>query len=359
MSLLNVDKVDPSSGTALEIGSSGDTITVPVGAVTSLDGAVTVNDSSNDVDFTIEGNGDADLFFVNGGTDRIGINAGATPEAKLHVIAAGGSEGAGYFECNSANAPMILTNNSRADDGSEVSVQFNRADAVQGGIGTTGNGLTFWTGSSLGEKMRIDSSGNIYLNMETYGVAPSDTVAGGRFEANSNMAVWQSSSGSSTASSNHAEFMNGNGVVGSINTSSSTTAFNTSSDYRLKENVVLMTGSIDRIKQLKPYRFNFKADADKIMDGFFAHEVSGIVPEAISGEKDAMTPEVLYTDEVLYNSKDELPEGKNIGDVKHSIGDVKEETKINPQGIDQSKLVPLLVAAVKELTAKVEALENA
>jgi hypothetical protein len=72
--------------------------------------------------------------------------------------------------------------------------------------------------------------------------------------------------------------------------------------------------------------------------------VSDIVPEAISGEKDAMTKEVLYT------ANDSLPEGKNIGDVK-------EESKIDPQGIDQSKLVPLLTAALKESITKIETLE--
>lgn len=125
---------------------------------------IVVNQQSNDYDFTIEGNGDDDLFFVNGGTDRIGINAGATPEAKLHVIAAGGSEPAGYFECNSANSQMIILNNSRADDGSETSLRFDRADTVQGAIGTNAEGISFWTNSTLAEKMRIDSAGDFFVN---------------------------------------------------------------------------------------------------------------------------------------------------------------------------------------------------
>jgi hypothetical protein len=354
MSKIFVDQVDPKTATTLTLGTSGDTITVPVGAVTSLDGAVTVNDSSNDVDFTIEGNGDDDLFFVNGGTDRIGINAGATPEAKLHIIAAGASEPAAYFEQNSANDAMVLINNSRADDGSEISLKFNRADTVQGAIGTTSEGLSFWTNSTLSEKMRIASSGNVSIG---------GTASAGLFNLYSishllNGTVHTNSSDTGTI--HNLRCINASGtLVGGITNDGSNTAFATSSDYRLKENETSITDGIDRIKQLKPYRFNFKADADKIMDGFFAHEVSGIVPEAVTGEKDAMHPEVLYTEEVLYTDEDTLPEGKNIGDVKHSIGDVKEETKIEPQGIDQSKLVPLLVAAVKELTAKVEALENA
>ena len=118
--------------------------------------------------------------------------------------------------------------------------------------------------------------------------------------------------------------VSGSTQVGSITMSNSATAFNTSSDYRLKENIVDMTGSVDRVKQLKPSRFNFISESDsKVVDGFLAHEVSSIVPEAITGTKD----EVDADGNPVY------------------------------QGIDQSKLVPLLVGAIKELTARIEALE--
>ena len=98
------------------------------------------------------------------------------------------------------------------------------------------------------------------------------------------------------------------------------------------------------LKQLKPARFNFIADADRTVDGFLAHEVSSIVPEAITGTKDAMTTEILYVE------GDELPEGV-------SIGDVKEASVPDYQGIDQSKLVPLLVKTIQELEARITALE--
>ena len=134
--------------------------------------------------------------------------------------------------------------------------------------------------------------------------------------------------------------------VGSITTTGSSTAFNTSSDYRLKENVVAMSGSIDRLKLLKPSRFNFLNDTTRTVDGFIAHEAQEVVPEAITGEKDAMTEAVLYIE------GDELPEGKRIGDVKTaSVPDM--------QGIDTSKLVPLLVGALQEAIARIETLENA
>jgi len=111
--------------------------------------------------------------------------------------------------------------------------------------------------------------------------------------------------------------------VGSIAVGTTSTAYNTSSDYRLKENVVPIENAVARIDSLNPVRFNFKAEPDVTVDGFIAHEVTSVVPEAISGEKDA----------------------------------VDEDGNPVYQGIDQAKLVPLLVAAVQELSARVAELE--
>ena len=119
-------------------------------------------------------------------------------------------------------------------------------------------------------------------------------------------------------------FYNGNGNIGNISLSGSATSFNTSSDYRLKENVVTDWDATTRLKQLKPSRFNFIADADTTVDGFLAHEVSSVVPEAISGTKDEVDAD---------------------GNPVH-------------QSIDQSKLVPLLVKTIQELEARITALES-
>ena len=86
-------------------------------------------------------------------------------------------------------------------------------------------------------------------------------------------------------------YASGSSTVGEIVVSNTGTAYNTSSDYRLKENVVEVTDGIDRVKLLKPSRFNFIADPDKTVDGFLAHEVQDVVPEAIYGTKDAMKTE--------------------------------------------------------------------
>mgnify|MGYP003134107633 CR=1 FL=1 len=134
-------------------------------------------------------------------------------------------------------------------------------------------------------------------------------------------------------------------VIGQIRQDGNTNvSYLTSSDYRLKENIVTDWDATSRLKQLKPSRFNFIGDKGKTVDGFIAHEVSSIVPEAIGGEKDAMTKEVLYV------KSDQIPEGKKVGDVK-------KPSKIDPQGIDQSKLVPLLTKALQEAVAKIETLE--
>ena len=131
--------------------------------------------------------------------------------------------------------------------------------------------------------------------------------------------------------------------VGSISTSGNQTNFETSSDYRLKENEVPLADGLVKLNKLKPYNFNWKIKSDEVVDGFFAHEVQEIVPFAVSGEKDRM-------ETLKYEEPDNIPEGKNIGD---------EYEVVHPQKLDHSKLVPLLVKAVQELSAKVEALENA
>ena len=121
-----------------------------------------------------------------------------------------------------------------------------------------------------------------------------------------------------------ADFRNAsNQVVGTISCTSLATTYATSSDYRIKENVVDMTGAVERVKQLKPSRFNFTTDPSKTLDGFLAHEAQEVVPESVTGVKDA-----------LYSNGYPLL-----------------------QGIDQSKIVPLLTGALKELIARIEVLE--
>ena len=153
------------------------------------------------------------------------------------------------------------------------------------------------------------------------------------------------------------QFKNSGGsVAGSITTGGSSTAFNTSSDYRLKENVNYSWDATSRLKQLKPARFNFKADADTTVDGFLAHEVSNIIPEAIFGTKDETRDIGLIKDKdgvILEDNALEVQTKKDEGQTW-----TKTKTEDVYQGIDQSKLVPLLVKTIQELEARVTALES-
>ena len=169
-------------------------------------------------------------------------------------------------------------------------------------------------------------------------------------------------------------FTNPNNTVGSITMSGTTTTYNTSSDYRLKENIVTDWDATSRLKQLKPSRFNFKTDKDLTVDGFLAHEVSSIVPEAVTGTKDEtekISNVVLNADgTVLTHSvskekweADKLPTTDSDGNEEeplYSSDTTWVESKTIPkyQGIDQSKLVPLLVKTIQELEARITALEG-
>ena len=119
---------------------------------------------------------------------------------------------------------------------------------------------------------------------------------------------------------------------GKVETDGSVIAYNTSSDYRLKENEATLTDGITKVKQLKPYTFNFKDSPNKIDQGFFAHEVQPVVPGAVSGTKDAV------------HSEDKDSEGIKAGD-------------IDAQQMDYAKLTPLLTAALQEAIAEIETLK--
>jgi hypothetical protein len=191
------------------------------------------------------------------------------------------------------------------------------------------------------ERMQIESTGDVLVG--------AGNTSGGAFQVRSTGSGRLISTQSATTSNQyHNTFLNNSGsLVGTINVGTSSTAYNTSSDYRLKENVVPMTGSIDRIKALKPSKFNFIADATTTVDGFLAHEAGEVVPECATGIKDAMMTEEYEVTPAVMDGETVVTEAV-MG--TRSVPDY--------QGIDQSKIVPLLVAALQEAIARIEVLET-
>ena len=213
---------------------------------------------------------------------------------------------------------------------------LGRYNGNQGGldIRTSSNNIVLSDGDG-NPRLHTDSSGRTFFGPENTTHAVLNTHSTGSLMA---MNIYQldnvdrvackvrSDYARSSQSATMLQFCDYTGVErGTIKTTGSSTSYNTSSDHRLKENVVKLTGATTRLKQLEPKRFNFIADADTTVDGFIAHEVQTVVPEAITG---------------THNEVD--ADGNPVY-----------------QGIDQSKLVPLLVATIKELEARITALENA
>jgi len=256
-----------------------------------------------------------------GNLDELGVGT-ASPSKELHVqkASSGGTATSGsvaVFEDDDNTEISLLGGSS-----SILAINFGHSGDADDGIisyNTTGSSEAMMFFVSAAERMRLLTDGNILL-----GTSSTDGNGGLTVDPNADGDTCHLRWNKTTSSSTGALILNQSGSYkGGISYSSSGTTFNTSSDYRLKENVVTDWDATTRLKQLKPSRFNFKTDKDKTVDGFLAHEVSSIVPEAITGEKDAV------------------------------------DSDGNPiiQGIDQSKLVPLLVKTIQELEARIAALE--
>jgi hypothetical protein len=194
--------------------------------------------------------------------------------------------------------------------------------AIKSGLYLDGNNNTLIALTNDAERMRIDSSGNLLVGLTSGASYRLDVSSNGTTTARINR---------STNTGNLIDFANGGGVLGNISTNGFSIAYNTTSDYRLKDNVVPMTGALDVVSALKPCTFTFK-EGGQASQGFIAHELQAVVPDAVTGAKDA----------------------------------VNEDGSINPQGIDTSFLVATLTAAIQEqqaiitdLKSRIEALEQA
>ena len=339
----------------IQLGSTSDVV------LTDSAGNNVLSESGGVVTLTadtaiIEGSSSGDLVRITqtGSGNALVVEDSANPDATPFIIDASGNVAIKtYVDATSTLSLDVIQSNTTSFSGTGYRVarfaSTFAANADQPGVvlgydtagagiiaaatQSTGQPLAFWTynGSAWAERMRIDSSGNVLVGA-TYST-PAESGASGNYgvslrtgassqiSVNGTEALWLNRDSSDGDILRFRRSLTG---VGSISVTSSTTAYNTSSDYRLKENITGITDGISRVKQLNPSRFNFIADPNTTVDGFLAHEVQDIVPEAISGEKDA----------------------------------VNEDGSIDPQGIDQSKLVPLLTAALQEAIALIESQQS-
>jgi len=294
------------------VKKSGDAMT---GALTNIDvnGTELILDADGDTSITADT--DDRIDFKTSGSDiahvtSTGLGVGITSldntysnSRAIQLASVGDNNWGGTVMLTSADGSTVFSRLVASTDGLDL-------------INTKSTNIRFFTSNS--ERMRIDSSGSVLIGATSNpGGGTSQFIVSGQ----DTVSINNTSSGTGTAYSVY--FKRNATGVGSITVTGSATAYNTSSDHRLKENIVTDWDATTRLKQLKPSRFNFKADADTTVDGFLAHEVSSIVPEAITGEKDA----------------------------------VDLDGNIQPQAIDQSKLVPLLTKALQEAVAKIETLE--
>ena len=247
-----------------------------------------------------------------------------------------------------------------------------------GQLGGTNGTITFHTTSGA-ERMRVANNGHLMIhNSLSSTPGNGNTTTGSSFEKAGDGSSLYVSRGSNAACvfnrnsvGNLVKFMRSGSEHGRvIVNANSSVSYSTNSDYRLKENVVVLNNAIDRVKQLLPKRFNFIGN-DVVVDGFLAHEAQTVVPEAVDGTHNQTEPigtltewdeTVLETDVVepdnLTWEEGVTDEDGNQSTVTRTRTWTETGTKPVYQSIDQAKLVPLLTAALQEAIAKIETLET-
>jgi hypothetical protein len=302
--------------------------------VTSADPEIFLTDTTTGVDHSIDGNSGVGNLFIhvdknNEGSDpKLQINVG--DGTGLFCIEEGGDTGVGTT--NPANRLHIFDNNSDIN------------------MNSSANGQLHIDGSGYGFAIALNTQGaNIYTNVGTRDII---------FGTNETERMRVTDDGTICTRSGVAEatmisFENGNGQVGKITSSGLSTVYGTTSDYRLKTDAQPMTGSIDRLKALNPINFEWLSDGSRV-DGFLAHEVQSIVPEAVTGTQDAIKDVVNVVTPAVNATYDE--EGNQL---TPEIPEVTETVQVpDYQSIDQGKIVPLLTSALQDAIAKIESLET-
>jgi hypothetical protein len=311
--------VTSAAATALTLQSAGTTaITVDTSQNVGIG---TANTSTN-------ANATTPKFYVNGtgvaGSAQIVRNT--TPGsggALLQISATRGSDVNSYTALQ--NGDGVGTLNYLGTDGTQFIQAASIVSVVTGTVATNSmpSALTFNTNGGAAtatERMRIDSSGNLLVGTTSAGLSATTGVG-----INSNSNAFYISVGHPTgtaAGATYQSFSYNGTAIGSVTQSGTTgVAYNVSSDYRLKENVTPINGGLATVSALKPVTYDWISDKSE-GEGFIAHELQAIIPHAVTGTKDAVDAD-----------------GKPVY-----------------QGIDYSKIVVHLVAAIQEQQATIASL---
>jgi hypothetical protein len=297
---------------------------------------------------------------ITGGTERMRI----TSAGNVGIGTTSPTSYSGFTTLSLNNASQggvldFLTNNARQASIYSTASEF-------GIYGNTAIPMIFSTNTA--ERMRITSGGQLLVGTTTgttlSSVAWNTTLSS---SSGNNFAVINTDTGGATTAAmqssnwtgggaNIINFYNGSGNVAgtiSVPTNSSTTttvSYNTSSDYRMKENIAPMTGALSKVTQLKPVTYTWKANGYS-GQGFIAHELAEVVPECVTGEKDAMRTEKYEISPAIEATYDE--EGNELTPAVEAV--MGEREVPDYQGIDTSFLVATLTAAIQELKATVDA----
>ena len=306
-----------STSERMRIDSSGN---VGIGCVPAheLDvvGTLRMQQSGSDLFSTIRGPLNRDLRIdINANNDGDGLKVRDLRDNSVRfVVEAGGNVGIGTA---SPSAPLHVNRS-----GVGEAIRFTDSTTDTGHLNVvSGGGCSLWAGGFLAfgaggggsytERMRIDTSGNLQVGFSSY--ASLGTVNTGCRLSNDGESntLARGSNGTILA------FYSGSGGAGYISVSGNAASYNTSSDYRLKENITPIENGLDRLNSLNPVKFDWKDDGTS-SEGFIAHEAQEVFPDAVSGEKD----------------------GEDM------------------QGIDYGRITPLLVKAIQEQQEQIEQLKT-
>jgi hypothetical protein len=383
MSKIEVDAIEPQSGTTLTIGASGDTITIPSGAtLSSTDPLVFPAGTASAPAVTTTGDTNTGIFFpsadtiafTEGGTEAMRIDSSGNVGIGITPVPPSGYNGLHVHATYPVVKLSATATGSGATDGFTVRIDSTPRVELWN---YENSAMVFGTNNT--ERMRILSDGKVFIGSTTQSI--SSTQSGeikssgatgfaiiNTTAANNPLTVYNEGAAGTRRLIQFSEGVGGGTVRGFISTDGSTVAYNTTSDYRLKENVNYNFDATTRLKQLKPARFNFITEPDKTVDGFLAHEVSDIIPEATTGIKNATeTKEKVVVniygkiiDENIEQADWEVSKIPNEeGKSKYPVDSTWEASKVIPvyQAIDQAKLTPLLTKALQEAIARIESLE--